>query len=300
MRSRKVLPLVVIAAAIMILVPRGASAQLSDLVSRYMGTNGEGYLMPLATALGTGLNSGLYGPADIPTVGLRFRVGVMTMFAYFSDDEKTFQATTEDSYFRPETTVTVPTIIGSGDGLTVEGVGGTHYVFPGGLDYSSFFLGVPQLLVGGIYGTEALLRWLPSVEVDEEIGDVSFFGFGVRHRISQYFSGFPVDVALGVYFQNVEVGNMISADLFAVNLSASKSFTLITLYGGVGYENASVHAEYAYSYGDIEEDIVLDMTGENHVRFIVGVGLNLALVHINADLNLGYQTALCLGLAFGI
>jgi hypothetical protein len=297
MRGLKVLLFVAVAMAL--LVPRGAEAQLSDLVSRYGGINGEGYLMPFATALGTGLNSGLYGSADIPTAGLKFRVEIRGMLAYFSDDDKTFTASTEESFFQPETTVTAPTIIGDGEGMTVEGLGGTYYVFPGGLEYSSFFLGVPQLCVGGIYGTEVLLRWLPTVEIDEDIGDFSFFGFGVRHKISQYFNALPLDVALGIYFQNIDVGDLFSADLVAVNLSASKSFALITFYGGLGYESAKVHAEYTFSSGGIEEDIALDLTGKNSFRFLLGAGLNLAILHINADLNLGHQTAVSLGVGFG-
>jgi hypothetical protein len=300
MRGRKVLPLAILAAVFLSLVPRGAHAQLSDLVERYTGINGEGYLTPLATALGAGLNSGLFGSADIPTSGLRFRVEIRAMQAYFSDDDKVFQATTEDSYFQPETTVTVPTIIGDGEGLTLEGMGGTHFVFPGGLGYNSFFLGVPQLLIGGIYGTEVLLRWLPTVEIDEEIGDFSFFGFGVRHKISQYFSNFPVDVAFGLYLQNIDVGDVLSANLLAVNLSASKTFTLLTLYGGLCYESANVHAEYTFSSGGIDENIEIDMTGKNRFRFLMGVGLNLFVVHINADFSLGHQNVLCLGLGFGV
>ncbi len=300
MRRAGPVRLLMLAAAIGFLAPRGANAQLSDLVERYTGVNAEGYLTPLGTALGTGLNSGLYGSADIPMAGLKLRVELRAMFAYFSEDDKTFQATTEESYFQPETTVTVPTIVGDGEGLTVEGVGGTHYVFPGGLDYSSFFLGAPQLTVGGIFGTEVLVRWLPKVEIDEDFGDLGFFGFGVRHRISQYFGGLPVELALGLYYQTVDLGDVVSANMFALNLCASKTFALLTVYGGLGYENAKVHVEYTFNYGDVEEDISLDMTGKNHFRFVLGAGLNLFVLHLNADFSLGYQKALSLGLGLGL
>jgi hypothetical protein len=196
--------------------------------------------------------------------------------------------------------VTVPTIVGDGEGLLLEGEGGTHYVFPGGLEYKAFPMVVPQIVVGGFMGTEVLVRWLPTIEVDEDLGDFGFFGFGVRHKISRYFETLPVDVALGLYIQNLSLGEIISANLFAVNLSVSKTFSVVGVYGGLGYENAGVHAEYTFEYGEEEENVEIDMTGKNHFRFLLGASLNLFVLHLNADFSLGNQSALSVGLGFGL
>ncbi|MCK4304898.1 MAG: hypothetical protein KAY24_11730 [Candidatus Eisenbacteria sp.] len=69
--------------------------------SIYGEENGEGYLQPLADALGSNLNAGLFRTAYVPVDGFHFYIGIAGMAAPISDDSKTFMARTEDPFTPP-------------------------------------------------------------------------------------------------------------------------------------------------------------------------------------------------------
>jgi hypothetical protein len=52
----------------------------------------------------------------------------------------------------------------------------TFYSFPPGANMNSIFAFVPQVEIGSLFGTEALLRFVPPVYIGEEIGDFAFWG----------------------------------------------------------------------------------------------------------------------------
>ena len=86
-----------------------------------------------------------------------------------------------ESGFTPDTPHTAPTAVGSGNAVTVTGNGGAQFSYPGGLDLNSFGLIVPQLRVGSVFGTEALLRWIAYHQSESDVGKVDLFGIGARH-----------------------------------------------------------------------------------------------------------------------
>ncbi len=179
-----------------------AVAQVEDQLSSYTGVNAEGYLKPLAEAFGATLNSGFFRSAYLPTSGFHIGFEVLAMGLFFSDSHRTFDATTE-GLFLPRSTVKAPTIVGPGEAVKItNGVGGTSYVFPGGLDLNSFAMLAPQLRISSVRGTEFVGRWAQIKSGDAELGDVTLWGIGARHNISQYLSeDFPFDLALGLIYQ---------------------------------------------------------------------------------------------------
>nr|MCK4408798.1 hypothetical protein [Candidatus Eisenbacteria bacterium] len=56
-------------AVLVLLAAVPVSAQIGDQISAYSGANAEGYLEPLALAIGANLNSGLFHSAHIPLEG---------------------------------------------------------------------------------------------------------------------------------------------------------------------------------------------------------------------------------------
>jgi hypothetical protein len=171
------------------LSPLGFSSAFADgpvqnQVSVYSGANAVGYLQPLANAFGAALNSSFGYSAFIPKSGFHLSLEAPVMGVLFEDRDRHFEATTEAG-FQPPTTETVPTAVGSGDAVTVTGTGGASFSFPGGLDLNSFGLVMPQLRVSSIGGTEAVVRWIAFDKGDTDIGDISLFGIGARHSLSQ-------------------------------------------------------------------------------------------------------------------
>src|SRR5439155_563530 len=82
----------------------------------------------------------------------------------------------------------------------------------------------PQLTIGTILGTQATLRWLPSIELDPKLGKFSYLGFGIQHNPGVWLPfHMPVDVSGGFFTQKLEVGKVFSAQSMAMGVTASKT-----------------------------------------------------------------------------
>ena len=273
-----------------------ANAQeLEDFIGNYTGQNGKGYMQPLADAFGANMNSGLYHSAKIES-GFKLYIGVITTTALIADDQKTFTATTE-GLFNPETTAEAPTIFGAIEGATVEGEAGTTYNFPGGFDLNILPLAIPQVHIGNLFGTEATIRYI-AVDLGDNFGRLNVFGWGVRHSISQYFGDSKVDIAVGYFREKFDIGDIVEASSSLVGIQASKDVGVLTFYGGLGFENASLDISYEYDEGDTVETIEFNLEGSNSVRFTAGMTLRLGVIRLNTDINLGDQTVFAAGLGF--
>ena len=267
-----------------------------DFVRKYTGANGSSYMQPLADAFGANLNSGLYHNAYIRKQGFQLYLGVAAMNAAIPDKSRTFQGTTQGA-FTPQQTVKVPTIFGNSELVSVEGEGGTTYVFPGGLDMNNLPLAVPNLTVGSLFGTDATLRWA-AYDIGEDVGKVELLGWGIRHSLDQYVPLGPLHLAAGFYVQQFTVGDIVDARGWIATLQGSYQWHLLTFYGGLGYENSTLDIQYVFEEDDTE--ITFDLTGANSIRATLGLTLNLGPLKIHSDYSLASQSLLTLGVGLGI
>jgi hypothetical protein len=282
---------------LIVLTPPMVQAQkVDDLVSKYSSQNGTGYLQPLGDAFGANINSGLFHTAQIPQ-GFHLSLTLEAMGALISSNRKTFSATTEDP-FSPTTTAKAPTVFGSVDPVSVPGVGGTEYIFPGGINLSTFPLIVPQLTVGSLLGTEAVVRYV-QVKVSSDVGEIKLLGGGVRHSVSQYLMDFPIDLSVGIFIQKFDLGDIISANATFIGVQGSYSTGVLTLYGGPGYEKSHMDVSYNSDSGTGNK-VTFKLDGANSLRFTVGAGLNLPVLLIHADYSLGSQSVVSAGIGFGL
>jgi hypothetical protein len=287
-------------------LPAFADTAVQNQVSVYSGDNAVGYLQPLANAFGAALNSSFGYSASIPKASFHISLEAPVAGVIFEDEDRTFNATPENG-FTPNTAHSVPTVVGSGESVTVSGDGGAQFSFPGGLDLNSFGLVVPQLRIGAIKGTEALVRWIAFDQSDSDVGKIDVFGIGGRHSISQYMGEKPpVDLAVGAMWQTVKVGDngqggdFVSTDAFSLNLQASKraplGFLTFEPYAGVAWETFSADISYEDANGDLQ-DVSVD--GENDMRFTIGAGFNFLIGHLWADYNFANTNNFSFGLALG-
>ena len=58
---------------------------------------------------------------------------------------------------------------------------------PPGANINQIVAGIPQLVIGSYFGTELLLRWVPTLNLGSNVGNFNFWGVGLKHSISQYF-----------------------------------------------------------------------------------------------------------------
>jgi len=305
---------VVTIVAAMLVPAAPASAQLQQRLSAYTGVNAQGYFGPLVDAFAADLTAGLFHSAYIPRNSISVGLELRGMSVNFSNPDRTFMAVTEGA-FQPQTSAVAPTVIGDTEPVFIDGFDGLMYAFPGGFNIQSFSTAVPQLRVGSFYGTEAVFRYAYLNRGTGNFGDIRFdlYGGGLRHSISQYFDGFPVDVAASIFAQKFRMAEQgASFDIVTVNtvnvgLQVSKRFALakswglaIEPYSGVSFDRFSFLAQYEATKGDRAH---LSFGWQNVTQFTLGTTLQIAFLDISGEYNVldsGFdvrQSAFSIGLS---
>lgn len=189
---------------------------------------------------------------------------------------------------------------------------------PGG-NINSIVAGVPQLIIGSYYGTELLLRFVPTINLGSNIGDFSFWGVGLKHSITQYFSDSPIDGALQIAYQSTNLQNTVGvtnaklnadANFLNLNLQLSKTWDKIfTIYAGISYEKVNIESQYKYYLpvvvqwqlglleqgnpnptpgypGDVNPQTALIKISDSQTRATLGISKEFYNFIISADINI--------------
>lgn len=291
---------------------------LEDRLQTLGEENGRLYSHPVNSGLAAGLASGWVHSAE-PLEVLGVELSVRAMGSLAPEEDETFepvlpQELTVDlngetrTFSQPYGTpmdVKTPTAVGSGTGATVklrpalrdslEEFGQPRdqldLRFPDGFDIPAVPMAVIQGSVGLPGGTEATARWIPDIEIDEDVGTLSSFGFGLKHSVSQWIPGpTPVDVAVEGGIQSFDAGDYLSADSRHVTLVVSRDVGLLTLYGSGGLEESDIDVSYTLENpapGGEDVEVAFSDEGENSTRLTVGFNLDLLFLQLNA----GYTAA---------
>ncbi|MCH8286680.1 hypothetical protein IIB79_09175 [candidate division KSB1 bacterium] len=215
-----------------------------------------------------------------------------------------------------------PTIIGSGDeNVKIDFAGGT-FAYDTIRQRTIELAGVtglfneaeiipfaaPQLSIGTVLGTQVTFRYVPKVEINDEIGELNYFGFGIQHNPMIWIGGFfPVDVSIGYFTQTLEVGDFLEATATAYGINASKQFggRLLNIipYVGVMFESSEIDFRYEFDIdtptGTSTQTVAFNAKGVNETRFTVGLSFKLAAFNINADYNVGEVNSVTAGFMIG-
>ncbi len=290
---------VALVAMALLLTTAKSFAEDSDLEKAVKAFNQDavkGYIQPMADFFGANMSGGWYHSAAIPQTGFNLSVNVIAMGSVVGDDQKTFTANAPPG-FNPGTFKTATVFGGTGGTVTDQNTGFSYRGSDGALNATLFPLATLQVHIGSIYGTEAIIRGLPIPQVSGA-PKVTFLGFGVRHSISQYIPSVPVDIAAGIFYNHISFGDLIDMKSFAFGAQASKSFAVLEVYGGFAYEKSSMDVTFtSTNVGSPNVNISLD--GANNFRATIGLGLNLAVLHLFGDVNVGSVTNFSAGLGFG-
>jgi len=296
----RVLHSAALAGAILIGIVSPAAGQLSGNLGALTPQNVQGYLAPLPEALSGTLNSGVFQGAKIPLAGFNVSVGIHGMGVVFHDEDRTYRPT-DPPGFSSTGPVDVPTVVGSTQAVDQPGQGGTTMSYPGGFDLDQFVVAVPQLQIGSVLGTRAIVRYIALDLGDSELGHLKLFGVGAQHSLSRYLPALPVNLAAGVFYQTLQLGDddLIDTHSLQFAVTASRAFGFAEPYFTLGYD--SFHMEVNYqnaSAGGEKTNVEFDSQNDAHVTG--GVLLGMPAVKLFAELNIAAQTGVALGLRFGI
>lgn len=293
----------------------GEDDDLESLLEQVGTEYAAGYLGPLATTLGANQNSALYHTASIPWGRLTFGFGLKVMGSRLDDEDKSFrrQIQVDDlGAYLPDVPAAQgragvivmegPTAFGDTDApgtMTgyVDGVAvGQETTIEGLVETDWSPLAAPEAWIGGLLGASLHVRWLPEIDAGD-YGKTKYFGWGLQWSPNGYFPLLPVDVAVGFFRQDLDVGTILDTDAHSVFLAASKKFGLATLYTGVAKEKGEVAVSY------VEEDtgtrVEFEMESAMKSRFTLGATLSLG-AKLNVEAAFGNVTVYSAGLLFGM
>lgn len=299
MRRHIAVTLVLALAALAGTAPR-ADAQLADNLGALTADNARKYLGPLPDALSGTMNSAIFTTGKVPKMGLGLTVGVKVMGIKFSDSDRLFTPTDPPGFTSVAPVQQAPTVIGNGSAVTQNGQGGATVYYPGGFDIGEFAFAAPQLSIGSVMGTRAVVRWFGmNFASDNFIEKISFFGIGAQHSLSQYLPALPVDLAAGVFYQALKINDsLLDTKAFHMDVTGSRSFSLLQPYAAIGFDSFKMDAAYedATNPGN---NIAVDFDRKTSVHLTAGVLANLAFATLHAEANIAATNGVAVGLSFG-
>ena len=293
--------------------------------------NAQRYVEPVTFGLGYAMNGGFFdNPGSLRRFGFEF--GARVMGSLPSDASKTFDAILPDEIVYNGQTFqnpyrvrggdpSTPTAAGEGPGVVLEpraafaayllaqGENPEDYTiqFPEGAGVPAVPFLVAHAVIGIGWGTEVAVRMIPEVEIDEEVGGVSSYGFGIKHSVSQWFPGpSPVDVAVWYGRQNVKVGDFLDGNSNQYGLMVGRGFGPLTLYGTGMIRNASVDVTYTVENPDDNpalppdgEELGFSSDIDSRMVFALGARLKLLILNLSTQYTADEFTTLSVKVGLG-
>jgi len=309
----------------------------------------QAYLKPLPSGFGADINSGWFMNAK-PHQTLGFDLQIRGAVAFVPGSDQSFDlndlALQSVSPADPNDTIT-PTVSGEdseGPQVVIEDDNGdpiTQFALPSGTGYSIVPAPMLQASLGIIKDTDITARFIPKSQTEDI--EYGMIGFGVKHGINQWLPGgnmLPVDLSIMLGYTNIDVtGNLdlrpdgnadpnpfnpdaatanfddqraeISLSTFTAKAIVGKSLPFISVYGGIGYETATmdvgvvgdypitVDAGVPGTYYDVISDPVgYEENGNNKFSLLAGANLKLAFFNIFAEYTLADYSVLNAGIGF--
>lgn len=297
----------------------------------------QGYLNPFMKSVSLGLNQGWYNTAathKVAGVDLTLTVNAMTIpkSDLFFDVTKLGMEVLDLDASSPDYPL-APTLFGpdrspvfsytddeTGLTETFPGIGGVD--LEGEIGMSVVPLPMANLGIGLPKGTDLKLRFTPTIDLGDD-SSLKIFGIGVMHNVKQWIPGIkmlPFDLSGFVGYTKFKMEAYFDKDanpdqmgLFEMNATTvqgliSKKFSVLTLYGGLGYNIAKSNLAMKGSY-DVNDDGQVSQAEKDPLdlkfaasgfRTTAGFRLKLAVLTIHADYTLQKYKCLTVGLGISV
>lgn len=282
--------------------PARGQSGLESVIQQYSGARIQGYIQPLADALVANLSIGYVNSAISPKK-FSFSLELVGMTAALDESMRTYTASTPDG-FQPATHQT-PTIFG-GPAQEVQHstIPGLSYRGADGLVDAEYFpTAAPQLRLGGFAGTEVVIRYASSALVpfleEEDFPDLTLWGIGVQHSISQYLR-LPLDISIAGSFNSLKFGDIVDLSSNSFGVNVGKSFGVLGVNGGIVSESGTMNLTYTSTDPDGTGSVDVDIDVKRMVRFRLGAGASLGFIRLFGDAAFGDFTSYAAGIRFGI
>ena len=177
-----------------------------------------------------------------------------------------------------------------------------------GKDFPAAPFAVIDAALGIGFGTQIMARVIPTIDVGgkvgvDEIGDISAFGVGVMHNLTQYLPvptpAFDVSITLGM--QKVSAGDYLEASGSTVGLVASAGVGPLSAYAHASSYKSDVDVDYTYTQPGTTTSIPIAFTEslDRTQRLALGAQLDLMLLKFSAEYGMGDMKTISGRIAFG-
>jgi len=277
-----------------------AAAQLTENLGALSDANAKKYLGPLPDALSGTMNAAIFTTGKVPTTGINFSIGLKVMGIGFDGKDRLYTPTDPPGFTSVAPVEQVPTVIGNTSAVTQNGQGGATLYYPGGFDITEFAFAAPQVSIGSVLGTRAVVRWYSqNFGSHDLITKVEYFGIGAQHSLTQYVATPPVDVALGVFYQDFKITDrLMDIGTIHVDLTASKIYSILQPYAAIGFDTFEMDVSYEDAT-DPGNNIAVRFDQTSQIHLTAGVVANFAFVQLHAEANLAAENGVAVGLSFG-
>ena len=279
------------------------------------------YLSPLGNGLGAITNNGWYNSAK-PHRFLGFDATFTLSVLNITDENKSFDPNSITNFSSNSTST--PTILGKGDGATVN-YKGEQFKLP---NQSTL---IPALVLpnfnfglGFFKKTELNGRFIPNYKYNIGFfgkGEISMWGLGFKHDLLQWIpiigNAIPMSLSLQAGHTQLNSGLSIldqdvSIDVQATNFNIilSRKILMLTGYTSVGYNFSTttftagedISNLDTFNLNELEISLPIEMKFENNNEFRANVGLrfNLAVIAIHANHTFSKYPVTTIGLGVSL
>lgn len=296
----------------------------------------EGYVSPMLKSFGYGLNQGWYNTAKThKTLGIDLTISVSAVSIPNGD----LTYTVNNSRLQEVKLINTGSMVvdpnnGSGNVSTIFGKdvrptyeiqdNGQTFQGPGGIDLKKEIkmqampVPIAHLGIGLPKGFDLKVRFVPTIDFNN--GKFNLFGVGVMHDVKQYIPGIknlPFDLSgfVGYTKMKLDVGldesrpdqkAVFESTATTIQGLISKKFSVVTFYGGLGYNIANTKLGIQGNF-DFDEDDVYDVKDpidikaeSNGFRTTVGMRLKLAVLTLHGDYTLQKYNTLTVGVGIAV
>lgn len=298
--------------------PQASAQDVEELLTQVGQEYAVAYSSPFLYSFGPNANSNMYSTAHIPWSRIVFGIGVKAMTTQLNESDQNFSKVIENvdlGVYDPalagqfgDVLMSGPTIFGNtSTNGRVQGFFNGVEVFnaetiPGLVDSRYSPLVAPEAYIGGVMGLKATLRYFPEIDTGD-YGKTKYWGFGLQWNANGVLKNLPIDVMAGFFSQELDVGSIYESSATSYFVAASKSFTLMTLYGGFATEDSHMDVNYEFihpSDPNLNSEVSFTIDGLQDSRFTVGATLDF-LAKINVEAAFGNKlTTYSAGLMFGL
>lgn len=164
---------------------------------------------------------------------------------------------------------------------------------PDGFDVPAMPMPIAQATIGLPMGTELSARFFPEQDLGD-FGTFSFYGGGLRLNLDQFIPIplFPVDITAGAFYQQMKLGDIITATNMHYGLQVGKSLNLLIFglgaYVDAGFDATTIDATYDAELPDGQGGtqilpVEFSLEADGGMRFGGGIYVKpLPFIYINA------------------